>query len=256
MKVKKCNSLCVVLLVSVLCLLLGLAFLAGCGKETEIKKEEAPVTEMKRPKVDGIREFHEVLYPVWHNYFPQGDFQSIRQAIPEFKRTTEMLMEAELPQYYHTVQDDFETKRQNLALAVEELESVAQTGDDKELAKAVEDMHTAFEQMARVLAPRTRELDEFHLVLYPLWHQAMPNKDYQAVKAAIPSLEKRLSDLLRAQLPQRFKEIEPQFLEKREALRQAVQELAGVCRQDKDEKIIDKLTQMHEAYRGLDEVFE
>lgn len=253
---KKHNSLWSLLWVSVLCGLISLVLLAGCEKKSEIKDEQPPVTEMKRPKIDGIREFHEVLYPVWHSYLPDGDYQSIRQAIPEFKRTTGILMETDLPQYYHTVKDDFETKRQNLALAVEELESVAQTGDDKDLAKAVEDMHTAFERMARVLAPRIRELDEFHLVLYPLWHQAMPNKDYQAVKAVIPSLEKRLADLMRAQLPQRFKGIEPQFLEKREALSQAVHELADVCRQDEDEKILDRLTQMHEAYRALDHVFE
>lgn len=253
---RKSNTLLVVALVGLLCVLIISIFLAGCEKKSEIKDEQLPVTEMKRPKIDGMTEFHEVLYPVWHSYLPDGDYQSIRQAIPEFKRTTGILMETELPQYYHTVKDDFEAKRQNLALAVEELESVAQSGDDKKLAKAVEGMHTAFERMARVLAPRIRELDEFHLVLYPLWHQAMPNKDYQAVKAAIPSLEKRLADLMRAQLPQRSKGTEPQFLEKREALSQAVHELADVCRQDEDEKIFDSLTQMHEAYRALDHVFE
>jgi hypothetical protein len=254
--VKKSNSLAVVALVGLLCVLFISVFLAGCGKEAEKEKEKAPITQMKRPTVDGIREFHEVLYPVWHDYFPQGDFQSIRNVIPEFKEATKILTEAELPQFYHTIKDDFETKRRSLALAVEELESVAQTGDNKELAKAVERMHTAFERMTRVLAPRIRELDEFHLVLYPLWHQALPKKDYQAIKRAIPPLEKRLDDLMRAQLPQQFKGIEPQFLEKREALRLSVEDLADVCRQNKDEKIIDKLTVVHEAYRALDQVFE
>lgn len=253
---KKSKNMFLILLVSVLFLLSGLVFLAGCGKDTEIKEEQPPVTEMKKPGVTGIREFHEVLYPVWHDYFPQGDFQSIREAIPEFKRTTQMLMEAELPLFYHNVKDDFENKRKNLALSVDKLESIAQTGNDKELAKAVEEMHTAFERMARVLAPRTREIEQFHLVLYPLWHQAMPDKDYQAIKLAIPSLESKMDALMRAPLPQRFEVLETQFLKKREALKLSVEELADVCRQNKDEKIIDKLTQMHEAYRELDQVFE
>jgi hypothetical protein len=253
---KKCERLPLMFWVGLLGILTISIFLAGCGKETEIKKEQAPVTEMKKPGVTGIREFHEVLYPVWHSYLPAGNYKSIREAIPEFKRATKILREAELPQFYHNVKDDFENKRENLALAVEELESVAETDDDTKLAKAVEDMHTAFEQMVRVLAPRIRELDEFHLVLYPLWHQALPQKDYQAVKVAIPPLEKRLDDLMRAQLPQRFNDIKPKFIEKREALKRAVEELADVCRQDKDEMIIDRLTQMHQAYLELDEVFE
>ena len=110
--------------------------------------------------------------------------------------------------------------------------------------------------MARVLSPRTREIEQFHLVLYPLWHQALPDKDYQAIKAAIPSLEEKMDALMRAPFPQRFKALEPQFIQKREALKISVEELADVCRQNKEEKIIDKLTQMHEAYRELDQVFE
>jgi len=253
---KKSKSMFLILSVGMLFLSFNSIFLTGCGKETEIKEEPPPITEMKKPGVTGIREFHQVLYPVWHDYYPQGDFKSIREAIPEFEKTLKALVDAELPEFYHNVKDDFENKRDNLAFAVRKLRAVAQTGDDEKLAKAVEDMHTAFEQMARVLAPRTRELEEFHLVLYPLWHQAMPNKDYKAIKAAIPSLESKMDTLMSAQLSQRFSGIQSEFVEKREALKLTVEELADVCRQNKDEKIIDKLTQMHEAYRELDQVFE
>jgi hypothetical protein len=256
-KVKKSQSLSAVALVGFLCVLIIPVFLAGCGKKTEIKEEEqAPVTEMKKPGVTGIREFHQVLYPVWHDYFLQGNFQAIRNAIPEFKKATKILTEAELPQFYHNIKDDFEAKRRNLASAVDKMESVAHTGDDKELAKAVEQMHTAFERMARVLAPRIRELEQFHLVLYPLWHQAMPKKDYQAIKAAIPSLEGKMEALMQARLSRRFTGIESQFVEKRQALRLSVENLAEVCRQNQDEKIIDKLSVMHDAYRELDQIFE
>ncbi|MGB2698161.1 MAG: hypothetical protein WBD28_09945 [Candidatus Zixiibacteriota bacterium] len=253
---KKSKSLFLILLVSMLFLSFSSIFLTGCGTKTDDKEEQPPVTEMKKPTVTGIREFHEVLYPVWHDYFPQGDFQAILDAIPEFKKATKVLTEAELPQFYHNVKDDFESKRENLALSVDKMESVARTGDDKELAEAVEDMHTAFEQMARILAPRIKELEEFHLVLYPLWHQAMPNEDYQAIKSAIPSLESKMDALMSAQLSQRFSGIQPEFVEKREALRLAVDELAEVCRNNDEDNIIQKLTQMHQAYMELDQVFE
>lgn len=254
---KKSQSLSAVGLVGFLCVFIVSVFLAGCGKKTEIKQEEQPsVAEMKKPGVTGIREFHQVLYPVWHDYFPQGDFQAIRNAIPEFKEAMKVLTEAQLPQFYHNVKDDFEAKRKNLALSVEKMDSVAQTDDDKGLAKAVEEMHTAFERMARVLAPRIRELEQFHLVLYPLWHQAMPKKDYQTIKAAVPSLEGKMEALMQARLSRSFTGIESQFVEKRQALGLSVEDLADVCRKGRDEEIIDKLTVIHDAYRELDQVFE
>ncbi|MCJ7577759.1 MAG: hypothetical protein MUO91_04845 [candidate division Zixibacteria bacterium] len=231
-------------------------FFAGCKKEIQTKKEQAEVTEMKRPGVEGLREFHEVLYPVWHEFLPNGDYESIRKAVPEFKKSIEIVKKAELPLYYQHVKDEFEKKREELALSIEKLDSVAQTKDDKKLEEAVENMHSAFEQMARVLAPRMREMEQFHLVLYPLWHEAMPNKDYQAIKDAVPSLESKMDALMKAQIPEDFKDIETQIIEKREALGKAVEDLANVCRRNKDKEIIDELTQMHESYRALDEVFE
>ncbi len=231
-------------------------FFAGCGTKTDTKKKQVLVTEMEKPKVAGLEEFHEVLHSVWHTYLPNGDYQSIREVMPEFKRTLKTLMNAEIPGFYQHVQDDFEKKRQDLALAIENLDSVAKTGDDKELEKAVEDMHTAFALMARVLAPRIAEIEEFHLVLYPLWHSAKPGKDYPAIKAAIPTLESRMDALMKAQVPERLNNKETLFQNRREALRIAVEDLADVCRRNKDQEILDKLSQMHERYRDLDEVFE
>jgi hypothetical protein len=235
--------------------ILGCA-LCGCKEEIQTKKEQTEITEMKRPGVEGLREFHEVLYPVWHEFLPNGDYESIRKAVPEFKKNMEIVKKAELPLFYQHVKDDFERKRENLALSIERLDSVAQTKDDKKLEEAVENMHSAFEQMARVLAPRMKEMEQFHLVLYPLWHEAMPNKNYQAIKEAVPSLESKMDALMKAEIPKDFKDIETPIIEKREALGKAVEDLANVCRKNKDNEIIDKLTQMHDSYRALDSVFE
>jgi flagellar motility protein MotE (MotC chaperone) len=250
---KKFGVLFTVFFVSVLS---SLVFLVGCKKEIQTKKEQTEVTEMKRPGVEGLREFHEVLYPVWHEFLPNGDYESIRKAVPEFKKSIEIVKKAELPLFYQHVKEDFEKKREELALSIEKLDSVAQTGDDKKLEEAVENMHSAFEQMARVLAPRMKEMEEFHLVLYPLWHEAMPNKEYQTIKDAVPSLENKMDALMKAEIPEDFKDIETRIIEKREALGKAVEDLANVCRKNKNQEIIDKLTQMHESYRALDEVFE
>ena len=123
----------------------------GCKKESQTQKEQAPVAEMKRPQVEELKEFHEVLFPVWHEFLPNGDYQSIRKAVPEFKKSMGILMKAELPLYYQHVKDDFENKREELALSIEKLDSVAQTGDDEKLAEAVTP-HTAARSRRHVVA--------------------------------------------------------------------------------------------------------
>jgi hypothetical protein len=102
---KKFGVLLTIFFVSVLS---SLVFFAGCKKEIQTKREQTEVTEMKRPGVEGLKEFHEVLYPVWHEFLPNGDYESIRKAVPEFKKSIEIVKKADLPLFYQHVKEEFE----------------------------------------------------------------------------------------------------------------------------------------------------
>jgi hypothetical protein len=220
------------------------------------EREETHQMEMQRPTVDGLKEFHNVLRPVWHTFLPASDYKAVREAVPMFRKTADIILKAELPEYYQHVKTGFELKRRELGNAVLKLDSVAQGTDNILLEKAVENMHTAFEQLARILAPRMQEIERFHLVLYPLWHEALPQSDWEAVKTAAPNLRAKMDSLMAAAVPEWFKDKEPQILEKRAALDKAVNELVITCEENKDKEIKEKLTLMHEYFRALDEVFE
>lgn len=227
--------------------------------EEQVKGEEsgcAPVTSMERPRVIGIREFHDVMAPVWHSLLPDGDYKGVREKVPEFKKSMELLLASEVPEYYMHVRDEFTARRLALAKSVTHLDTIAMADDNDHLAVAVEEMHTAFEQMARVLAPRMREIDKFHLVLYPLWHQALPKSDFAAIKASLPLLQAKMDTLINAPIPEQFKERETVIVEKRAELKKSVDALDLVCKEGKDEQIADKLTVMHESFRALDGAFE
>jgi len=252
----KCKSMLMAMILGIIALMLPI--LALTEEKAEVKEEAscAQVTSMERPRVVGIKEFHDVMAPVWHSLLPDGDFKGVREKVPEFQKSLQILMEAEVPEYYMHIKETFDAKRQALALAVAKLDTVAQGDNNEQLAAAVEEMHTAFEQMARTLAPRMGEIDRFHLILYPLWHQALPKSDYAAIKATMPLLEAKMDTLLNAPIPERYKEIEASVVEKRAELKKSVNELVAACKEGKEEQIKDKLTVMHETYRALDGAFE
>jgi hypothetical protein len=212
--------------------------------------------EMKKPSLEGLREFHDVVYPVWHVAYPEKDYQAIRDAVPEFKEKMEVIEKAELPGFYREKKDDYEKKREALAKAVLDLEEKSKGTDNEALLKAAENLHSAYEQLVRVFAPRVKELENFHLVLYTLIHEALPNKDYNAIKASTPALQEKMNLLMKAELPEKSKDITPEFSEKRKVLQASVNELVKACNGKDNKKIEEKLDKMHTAYQELDAVFE
>ncbi len=242
-------------------LILTLTLLASLSMAETQEKAAMPADSshsmaMERPRIEGLREFHEVLRPVWHTFLPEGDYKSVREAAPLFSKSVEKIMKGELPSYFQHVKVAFEHNLQVLAVATAKLDSVARGTDDSLLSVTVEELHTAYEQLVRVIAPRMMEIESFHLVLYPLWHQALPDSNYAAIKTAVPVLKAKMDTLMSAPVPEWLKDKEAAISGKRVALKNAVDELGTACQSGSDADIRVKMTAMHESFRALDGVFE
>ncbi len=211
---------------------------------------------MEKPRLEGLIEFHEVLRPVWHTAYPEKDYQAIKESVPEFRERMEVIQKAELPGFFRERKGEFEKKREALANAVLDLEKKAKGDNNQELLKATEDLHTAYEQLVWFFAPRVKELESFHLVLYPIWHRAFPKKDYDAVIASAPDFQEKMDVLMKVVLSEKFKDISKEFTEKRKALKNSVDEFVKTCNKKDKKKIEEKLTKIHTAYMDLDQVFE
>ena len=44
-------------------------------------------------------------------------------------------------------------------------------------------------------------LDAMHEVIMPMWHEAWPNKDYKALAALVPAIDKHVAAISKAELP-------------------------------------------------------
>ena len=62
-----------------------------------------------------------------------------------------------------------------------------------------------FAVLAQMPADETKsevpELTAFHEVIYPIWHTAYPEKDYQALRSYVPQIHELASKIYAAKLP-------------------------------------------------------
>ncbi len=99
-------------------------------------------------------------------------------------------------------------------------------------------------------------MDDFHAVLYMLYHYYMPEDSLEEVKVSIRQLQEKMAALNRVKLPPRFKGEEESFTVARSQLDKAVIELAAMARSNEFGKIKAAVEVMHTRYKTLAKVFE
>jgi hypothetical protein len=190
-----------------------------------------------------MNDFHDVMAPLWHQAFPEGDFKSIREKAPLLKDKLMVMLKVQLPSYLEQDEEKLETflgKRQELTFHVSEVVQAASDSADSILASAFERMHWVYEELEKVFAVPIKELDSFHETLYFLWHKALPNGDYDAIKQTAPVMKAEVDSLMNVPLPYGCAKKKDEFEKRKTALKDAVYQLAQACENGGDEKKIQE----------------
>jgi hypothetical protein len=197
-------------------------------------------------------DFHEVLAPLWHEAYPKKDFKAIREQAPLFQKKLFVLLRAPLPNNLEEEKlDSLFIKRQMLSFYVSQFGMAAADTVDSALASALEQMHGAYEELAKVFAVEIKELDSFHETLYFIWHDALPKKNYSAIKETVPVLKAEIDSLMKVSLPYGCTKNKEEFEKKRTALKDAVYQVALVCQKGTNQQIEEALNLMHEKFMEL-----
>jgi hypothetical protein len=201
-----------------------------------------------------IEDFHQVLMPLWHESFPKKDFQTIRDKAKELEQKLMALIRvppsAELSRDEERLRD-YLSKRQELAFSVMELGRAAKDQPDSTLASAFESMHWSYEELAKFFAVDIEELDQFHETLYFLWHKALPERDYQAIKDTAPVLKTEVDSLMKIPVPSACKVKIEEFEGGKTALKDAVYMLVDACAKGSEDEIDAGLKAVHDRFVDL-----
>jgi len=235
-------------------LLCGLILTSGCQGDSA-KKDQTAVADTPARDIPEMDVFLEVFKMAWHAQM-EGDYQMVRDSAELLVTAGRNLAAAELPAFYDDVRADFEAKVESFDAAVTAFKNTAPAAADSALIVSLDEVRTAFVDVMVAVSVQIPEMDHFHDVLQPLWHEALPDEDYAAIKTAIPALKERADAIVNAQLPAKYGFLEEDFNAKRMALKTSIEELDKACTTDSTDLINDKMTEMHDAYHALTECLD
>src|SRR5512139_1105049 len=161
----------------------------------------AQETESSVPELSA---FHEVIYPIWHTAYPEKDYAALRKYALEVKSGAEKIYAAKLPGILHERQAKWDQGVAELRKTVDAYLAAAAGTNDEALLAAAETLHSRYEMLVRTIRPVLKEVDDFHKVLYVVYHKYLPEKEFVKIKEASGDLAARAEAITKASLPKRL----------------------------------------------------
>ncbi len=97
-------------------------------------------------------------------------------------------------------------------------------------------------------------MDEYHRVLRPLMHQALPNQDVAAFKANAAELLQCAEKVAAADIPEKFTAQKDQIAGRTKTLLEKTQTFHDRCQSDADTEIFESFTTAHDDYEALADI--
>jgi len=233
--------------------LFGLLMLV-CGLSAwALAQEQTAETKSEVPELTA---FHDVIYPIWHTAYPDKDYKALRSFVPQINELAAKIYGAKLPGILREKEAKWKEGVAQLKKSVDDYNAAAAGNDDQALLKAAEALHAKYESLVRTLRPVLKEMDDFHQILYVVYHKYLPNKEYDKIRGAGADLVAKAEAVTKATLPTKleakagaFKTAAGELLEAAKALDAAGQahDHTGM------EKGVDTL---HAKYQALEKLFD
>jgi len=240
-------------IIRLLFILLVLAFTGQPLLSQEVPKDRTAETSAS---VAALHEFHKVIFKIWHAAWPDKDYDMLTALFPEVERGAAAVAHAELPGILREKKVAWENGVEKLQVIVKEYGAAIEAKQKQPLLDAAEKLHAQYEALVRVTRAPIKELDDFHAVLYRLYHYYMPQDSLEEVKVSVEQLQEKMAALNKAALPSRFKGKEESFAAARNQLEKAVAELAVIVRSNESGKIKSAVEATHTRYQALARFFE
>jgi len=205
--------------------------------------------------VPELAAFHEVIYPIWHTAYPEKDYQALRKFVPEVKSLAERIFGAGLPGILRDREAKWKEGLAQFRKSVDDYTAAAAGTDDAALLAAAEALHAKYEALNRIISPVLKEMDDFHKVLYVVFHKDLPEKNYSRIKTASGQLKSKAEAVAGAPLSKRHEAKSEQFKAAAAELVRAAAELESVCRAGNDAGIETAVDKLHAKYQDLEKLF-
>ncbi|MGZ5423994.1 MAG: hypothetical protein ACXW2V_05290 [Candidatus Aminicenantales bacterium] len=213
----------------------------------------AQETESAVPELSA---FHEVIYPIWHTAYPDKDIAMLKSLVPQVNELAGKVYAAKLPGILRDKQVKYDAGLAEFRASVEAYNAAAKGSVDKAMLDAAEVLHAKYEMLVRILRPVLKEMDDFHKVLYVVYHTDLPAKNWAAVLAAAPDLKAKAEAVTAAKLSTRLEPKAEAFAKASGELVKAATVLAGLGPKADGAAVEQAVQNLHRRYQDLEKIFD
>ncbi len=218
--------------------------------------QAAPQNQETESIVPELTAFHEIIYPIWHTAYPDKDGAALRSYAPEVKKLADKVLGAKLPGILHEKQAKWDQGLEEFKKSVDAYLAAAAGTDDAALLSAAEALHARYEMMVRIIRPVLKEVDDFHKVLYVIYHRYLPEKNYEMIKQSCGDLVAKAEAITKASLPKRLEAKTDNFHTAAAELYESVKALDETASSGQGDAIAAAVEKMHTKYQNLEKVFD
>jgi hypothetical protein len=219
-------------------------------------QEKAAVSAETESSVPELTAFHEIIYPIWHTAYPEKDIAALKSYVPQVNELAAKVYAAKLPGILHEKEAKWQAGLAEFKKAVDAYNAAAKGTDDQAMLNAAEALHMRYEMLVRAIRPVLPEMDEFHKVLYVVYHKYLPDKKWDDVRTAAPELLAKAEAVAKAQLPKRFEAKAAEFMAAAAELADAAKGLAGLGAGADGTALDQAVVKVHAKFEALSKIFE
>lgn len=236
--------------------ILILLVLVFCSFSNSFAQNEDHSTEINS-SVQELTDFHEVVYPMWHTAYPNKDYALFKQLLPDINSGVEKIYAAKLPGILRDKEKEWNAGLDKLRASVADYNKACKENNEANMLTSTEVLHSNYEMLVRIVKPVTKEVDEFHKVLYMIYHHYGPNKNTEELSKAVDDLMIRADELKNCVLPKWATDKKDDFAKAADELFNSTKELQGLKNSKADDKKIESaIENVHTSYQVLESLFD
>lgn len=227
-----------------------------CAFNNSFSQQEDHSSEINS-SVPELFDFHEVIYPMWHTAYPNKDYALFKQLLPDVNAGVEKIYAAKLPGILRDKENEWNEGLEKLRASVKDYNTACEENNEPGMLTSAEELHSNFEMLVRIVKPVTKEVDEFHKVLYMIYHHYGPNKNTEELSNAIDELMMRADELKNCVLPKWATDKKDDFAKAADELYNSTKELQTLKNSKANDKLINEgIEKVHTDYQKLEALFD
>lgn len=236
--------------------ILTLLTMSICFFTAHTQIQHKTIVDETSSTVPQLSELHEIIYPMWHQAFPEKNYELIKSYEPQIAKLSAEFPTIVLPGILREKKVKWDEAVNAFVKSAESFSLACKNNETQKLLDATEELHSKYEGMVRAIRPMLKELDAYHKILYVIYHKHLPDQNIDEIRKSSIDLAARCDELMIAKLPERLKSKAKQFDKAREALSIATNNLLQTAKVNDFNAIKSVVNDVHTKYQTVQNIFD